>query len=109
MLKAVSAYARSISRRSTKSYIEQRIVPTGIAARDNEVKQRRDLSESIFREWLPADAVRDGELPQCMLPGSGRHENGTNLIFSDCQEDAVFNAALSSDTGKLYGQESFSV
>lgn len=97
-------------------------MPTGIAARDNEVKQRRDLSESIFREWLPADAVRDGaihdwamtkaqrgELPQCMLPGSGSHENGTNLIFSDCQEDAVFNAALSSDTGKLFGQESFSV
>lgn len=44
-----------------------------------------------------------------MLPGSGRHENGTNLIFSDCQEDAAFNAALSSDTGKLYGQESFPV
>lgn len=42
--------------------MEQRIVPTGIAARDNEVKQRRDLSESIFREWLPADAVRDGAI-----------------------------------------------
>lgn len=44
-----------------------------------------------------------------MLPGSGSHENGTNLIFSDCQEDAVFDAALSSDTGKFYGQENFSV
>lgn len=44
------------------SYTEQRIVPTGLAARDNEVKQRRDLSESIFREWLPADAVRDGAI-----------------------------------------------
>jgi hypothetical protein len=44
-----------------------------------------------------------------MLPGSGSHENGTNLIFSDCQKDAVFNVALSSDTGELYGQESFSV
>lgn len=44
-----------------------------------------------------------------MLPGSGSHENGINLIFSDCQEDAVFNTVLSSDTGKFYGQESFSV
>lgn len=43
-------------------HTEQRIVPTGLAARDNEVKQRRDLSESIFREWLPADAVRDGAI-----------------------------------------------
>ena len=38
-------------------HTEQRIVPTGLAARDNEVKQRRDLSESIFREWLPVDSV----------------------------------------------------
>ena len=43
-----------------------------------------------------------------MLPGSGSHENGINLIFSDCQKDAVFHAALSSDTGKLFGLESFS-
>ena len=35
-------------------------MPTGLAASDNEVKQCRDFSESIFREWLPADAVRDG-------------------------------------------------
>ena len=37
--------------------MEQRIVPTGMAVRDNEVKQRRNFSESIFREWLPADSV----------------------------------------------------
>ena len=37
--------------------MEQRIVPTGMAARDNEVKQRRNFSESIFREWLPVDSV----------------------------------------------------
>ena len=75
-------------------------MPTGLAARDNEIKQRRDFSESIFREWPPADAVRDGaihdwamtkaqrgELPQCMLPGSGSHENGQDLkglIYSGC-------------------------
>ena len=62
MLKAVFAHARWHERRSIKSYTEQRIVPTGLAAGDNEVKQRRDLSESIFREWLPADAVRDGAI-----------------------------------------------
>ena len=28
--------------------MEQRIVPTGMAARDNEVKQRRDFSEKHF-------------------------------------------------------------
>lgn len=37
--------------------MEQRIVPTGMAVRDNEVKRRRNFSESIFREWLPADSV----------------------------------------------------
>ena len=37
--------------------MEQRIVPTGMAVRDNEVKQRRNFSESIFREWLPVDSV----------------------------------------------------
>lgn len=102
-------------------------MPTGLAARDNEIKQRRDLSESIFREWLPADAVRDGaihdwamtkaqrgEPPQCMLPGSGIHENGQDLkglTYSGCQKDgAAFHAALvSSDTGKFYRQESLSV
>lgn len=101
-------------------------MPTGLAARDNEIKQRRDLSESIFREWLPADAVRDGAIhdwamtkaqrggpPQCMLPGSGNHENGQDLkglTYSGCQKDgAAFHAALSSDTGKFYRQESLSV
>lgn len=102
-------------------------MPTGLAARDNEIKQRRDLSESIFREWLPADAVRDGAIhdwamtkaqrggpPQCMLPGSGNHENGQDLkglTYSGCQKDgAAFHAALlSSDTGKFYRQECFSV
>ncbi len=42
-----------------------------------------------------------------MLPGSGSHENGTNLIFSDCQEDAVFYAALSSDTGRFFDWKAF--
>ncbi len=37
--------------------MEQRIVPTGMAVRDNEVKRHRNFSESIFREWLPADSV----------------------------------------------------
>ena len=37
--------------------MEQRIVPTGMAVRDNEIEQRRNFSESIFREWLPADSV----------------------------------------------------
>ena len=39
------------------SFQEQRIVPTGMAVRDNEIEQRRNFSESIFREWLPADSV----------------------------------------------------
>ena len=37
--------------------MEQRIVPTGMATRGNEVKRHRNFSESIFREWLPADSV----------------------------------------------------
>lgn len=37
--------------------MEQRIVPTGMAVRGNEIKRRRNFSESIFREWLPADSV----------------------------------------------------
>jgi len=28
-----------------------------MATRDNEVKRHRNFSESIFREWLPADSV----------------------------------------------------
>jgi hypothetical protein len=43
-----------------------------------------------------------------MLPGSGSHENGQDLkdlIYSGCQKVGVaFNAALSSDTGKFFGQ-----
>lgn len=48
-----------------------------------------------------------------MLPGSGIHENGQDLkglTYSGCQKDgAAFHAALSSDTGKFYRQESLSV
>lgn len=68
MLKAVSGNARwhfaekYYACKADLSYTEQRIVPIGLAAGDNEIKQRRDLSESIFREWLPADAVRDGAI-----------------------------------------------
>ena len=46
--------------------MEQRIVPTGMAVRGNEVKRRRNFSESIFREWLPADLVWSGMMEtQC--------------------------------------------
>jgi hypothetical protein len=37
--------------------MEQRIVPTGMATRGNEIERHRNFSESIFREWLPADSV----------------------------------------------------
>lgn len=43
-------------------FLKQRIVLAGLAAGDNEVKHHRNLSESIFREWLPADAARDGAI-----------------------------------------------
>ena len=36
---------------------EQRIVPTGMAVRDNEIKQHRILARSIFREWLPVGFI----------------------------------------------------
>lgn len=37
--------------------MEQRILPTGMAVRGNEIERHRNFSESIFREWLPADFV----------------------------------------------------
>ena len=37
--------------------MEQRIVPTDMAVRGNEIKQRRNFSEKHFREWLPVDFV----------------------------------------------------
>ena len=37
--------------------MEQRVVPTGMATRGNEIERHRNFSESIFREWLPADSV----------------------------------------------------
>ena len=63
--------------------MEQRIVPTGMATRGNEVKRHRNFSESIFREWLPADSVWLGMMEaqcgmkpsQCMLPVSGISES----------------------------------
>lgn len=36
--------------------MEQRTVPTGMGTRDNETERYRNFSESIFREWLPADS-----------------------------------------------------
>lgn len=57
------AESRFVRRCTCKDFIvaregmEQRIVPTGMATRDNEVKRHRNFSESIFREWLPADSV----------------------------------------------------
>lgn len=37
--------------------MEQRVVPTGMAVRGNEIERHRNFNESIFREWLPADSV----------------------------------------------------
>ena len=59
--------------------MEQRIVSTGMAVRDNEVNGTGISAKSIFREWLPVDfvwlgmtEVQCGMKPsQCMLPGSG--------------------------------------
>ena len=41
-------------------------MPTGVAAGDNEVKQRRDFSEKHFPGWLLADSVWMGMMEtQC--------------------------------------------
>ena len=37
--------------------MEQRIVPTGMAVRGNEIERHRNFSEKHFREWLPVDFV----------------------------------------------------
>ena len=63
--------------------MEQRIVPTGMAVRGNEIERHRNFSEKHFREWLPVDFVWLGmteaqcgmEPSQCMLPGSGISES----------------------------------
>ena len=62
-------------------FLKQRIVPTGLVAGDNEIKQRRDLSESIFREWLPADAVRDGEIHDWAMTKAQRGEAYPSVCY----------------------------
>ena len=70
--------------------MEQRIVPTGMAARDNEVKQRRNFSEKHFPGVAPCgfrlvghdgDAVRDVSRPSVCYPVRGWAR--ADLIFSD--------------------------
>ena len=62
---------------------KQRFVPTGAASGDNEIKQRRNFSETHFSEAALCGFRLDGhdggaawDRPsQCMLPGSGRNES----------------------------------
>ena len=70
--------------------MEQRIVPTGMAARGNEVKQRRNFSEKHFPGVASCglclvghdrDTVRDGSRPSVCYPVRGQAR--ANLIFSD--------------------------
>ena len=70
--------------------MEQRIVPTGMAARDNEVKQRRNFSEKHFPGVAPCGfrlvghdggAVRDVSRPSVCYPVRGWAR--ADLIFSD--------------------------
>ncbi len=70
--------------------MEQRIVPTGMAARDNEVKQRRNFSEKHFPGVAPCGfrlvghdggAVRDVSRPSVCYPVWGWAR--ADLIFSD--------------------------
>ena len=67
---------------------EQRIVPTGMAVRDNEIKQHRNFSEKHFPGVAPCgfrldghdeNVVRDQPF-QCMLPGSGIGESIYNIF-----------------------------
>lgn len=70
--------------------MEQRIVPTGMAARDNEVKQHRNFSEKHFPGVAPCGfrlvghdggAVRDVSRPSVCYPVRGWAR--ADLIFSD--------------------------
>ncbi len=73
--------------------IEQRIVSTGMAVRDNEIKQRRNFSEKHFPGVAPCGfrlvghdggAVWDEAVPVYVTRfGDGREHN---LIFSDWTE-----------------------
>ena len=73
--------------------MEQRIVPTGVAARDNEVKQRRNFSEKHFPGVAACgfrlvghggDAAWDGSRPSVCYPVRGQAR--ASLIFSDGTE-----------------------
>ncbi len=70
--------------------MEQRIVPTGMAVRDNEIKQRRNFSEKHFPGVAPCGfrlvehdggAVRDVSRPSVCYPVRGWAR--ADLIFSD--------------------------
>ena len=70
--------------------MKQRIVPTGMAARDNEVKQRRNFSEKHFSGVAACGsrlvghdggAVWDVSRPSVCYPVRGQAR--ANLIFSD--------------------------
>lgn len=70
--------------------MEQRVVPTGVAAGDNEIEQRRNFSEKHFPGVAPCGlclvghdggAVRDVSHPSVCYPVWG--EARADLIFSD--------------------------
>lgn len=70
--------------------MEQRIVPTGMAARGNEIEQRRDFSEKHFPGVAPCGfrlaghdggAVWDVAVPVYVTRFGDKREH--NLIFSD--------------------------
>lgn len=70
-----------------------------MAVRGNDIKRRRNFSESIFREWLPADSVWLGmteaqcgmEPSQCMLPGSGTSESQSDIFRLNREDNAGKN------------------
>ncbi|MCM1083948.1 MAG: hypothetical protein NC428_10765 [Clostridium sp.] len=73
--------------------MEQRIVPTGMAVRDNEIEQRRNFSEKHFPGVAPCGfrlvghdggAVRDASRPSVCYPVRGKAR--AYLIFSDGTE-----------------------
>ena len=73
--------------------IEQRIVSTGMAVRDNEIKQRRNFSEKHFPGVAPCGfrlvghdggAVWDEAVPVYVTRFGDQREH--NLIFSDWTE-----------------------
>ena len=68
---------------------KQRFVPTGAASGDNEIKQRRNFSETHFPGVAPCgfrldghdgDAVRDGSRPGVCYPVRGKTRVGKSYF-----------------------------